>query len=68
MKLSTNRLDSFKFYDVLIFPVGHLGVERNWLIEQAKLKLSGILYNRVLTKIIVRQHSVEYAVQCLFPL
>ena len=42
-------------------PFIHLGVERNWLIDQAKLKLSGILYNRVLKKIIVRQNSVEYA-------
>ena len=40
----------------------HLGVERNWLIEKAKLKLCGILYNRVFKKIIVRQNSVEYAV------
>ena len=43
-------------------PFIHLGVERNWLIEQAKLKLCGILYNRVLKKIILRQNSVEYAV------
>ena len=40
-------------------PFIHLDVERNWLKEQAKLKLSGILCNRVLKKIIVRQNSVE---------
>ena len=43
-------------------PFIHLGVEKNWLIEQAKLKLCGILYNRALKKIILRQNSVEYAV------
>ena len=42
-------------------PFIHLGVERNRLIEQTKLKLCGIFYNRVLKKIIVRQNSVEYA-------
>ena len=49
-------------------PFIHLGVERNWLIEQAKLKLCGILYNQVLKKIIVRQNSVEYAATMLLSL
>ena len=48
-------------------PFIHLGVERNWLIEQAKLKLCGILHNRVLKKIIVRQNSVGMQQQCSFP-
>ena len=46
-------------------PIIHLGVDRNWLIEQAKLKLCGILYNQVLKKIFVRQNSVEYATTML---